>query len=242
MLECALSVAPTGSPLRILCLGAHADDLEIGCGGLLLKLVASATPLDVAWVVFSANGSRRREAMDSADALLERVLKKQIALNEFRDGFFPYTGAAIKEYFETLRSDVVPDVILTHYRHDLHQDHRLISELTWNTFRNHLILEYEVPKYDGDFGSPNVFVQLDEGVVHRKVDCLLRCFTTQECRRWFSADLFRSVMRLRGLECNSPSGFAEAFYAPKLGLAIPEATRPTSPGRQTPPGGFERTP
>jgi LmbE family N-acetylglucosaminyl deacetylase len=205
----------------VLCLGAHADDLEIGCGGIMLKLADAGTALDVTWIVFSANEARRREAVDSAGIFLDGVAKTQIKVNDFRDGFFPYTGAEIKEYFEALKSEVSPDLIFTHYRCDLHQDHRLISELTWNTFRNHCILEYEIPKYDGDFGSPSVFAHLEDGIARRKVDALLTCFQTQKHHHWFSADLFLSAMRLRGMECNSPSGYAEAFYARKLVLGCP---------------------
>ncbi len=225
MISCRL-VSPSASPLRVLCLGAHSDDLEIGCGGTILTLAARETPLDVTWIVFSANGERRREANESANVFLDRVLKKEVFVNDFRDGFFPYVGADIKEYFEALKTRLSPDLIFTHYRHDLHQDHRVISELTWNTFRNHLILEYEIPKYDGDLGSPNTFVQLDEPTSRRKIETILASFQTQEHRHWFSEDLFLSLLRLRGMECNAPTGFAEAFYCRKMVLIFPPEIGP----------------
>jgi LmbE family N-acetylglucosaminyl deacetylase len=218
MIKCTLVSPSSGSPLRVLCLGAHSDDLEIGCGGTILKLAEGDTPLDITWVVFSANEERRSEATESANVFLERVAKKEVMVNDFRDGFFPYIGGEIKEYFETLKKRLSPDLILTHYRHDLHQDHRVISELTWNTFRNHFILEYEIPKYDGDLGSPNAFVQLDESTSRRKIETILAFFQTQEHRHWFSADLFMSLLRLRGMESAAPTGYAEAFYCRKMVL------------------------
>jgi LmbE family N-acetylglucosaminyl deacetylase len=207
-----------GAQTRILCLGAHADDIEIGCGGTILTLATTTAALQVTWVVFSSNEDREREARASADAILSDVPQKQILIERFRDGFFPYTGGDIKDYFEHLKTQVAPDLIFTHYRHDLHQDHRVISELTWNTFRKHLILEYEIPKYDGDLGSPNLFTRLDESIVHKKTQIILQFFQTQEHRHWFSADLFLALMRMRGVESAAPSSYAEAFYARKLVL------------------------
>ncbi len=218
MINCRLVPPSSGSPLRVLCLGAHSDDLEIGCGGTILKLAEGNIPIDVTWVVFSANEERQREAIDSANVFLARATKKDLCAEHFRDGFFPYIGDRIKEYFEALKTRVTPDLIFTHYRHDLHQDHRVVSELTWNTFRNHLILEYEIPKYDGDMGSPNTFVELDESTSRRKIDTILTFFQSQEHRHWFSEDLFLSLLRLRGMECNAPSGYAEAFYCRKMVL------------------------
>jgi LmbE family N-acetylglucosaminyl deacetylase len=201
---------------RVLCLGAHSDDIEIGCGGTLFHLIEGAHPIEVTWVVFSGEGQREHEARASAQALLARAKSAEIRIERFRDGFFPSQGGPIKEYFEALKQHVAPDLIFTHYRHDLHQDHRLVSELTWNTFRDHLVLEYEIPKYDGDFGTPNVFVPLDETRCRRKVDLLLTHFASQRDRRWFSEELFRSVLRLRGMEANAPDGYAEAFYGRKI--------------------------
>jgi len=216
MINCTLVNPSSASPLRVLCLGAHSDDLEIGCGGTILKLTDGETPLDVTWIVFSANEERRREATESANVFLRRAAKKKVLVQDFRDGFFPYIGGEIKEYFEALKTRLSPDLIFTHYRQDLHQDHRLISELTWNTFRNHFILEYEIPKYDGDLAGPNAFVELNESTSRRKIDTILASFQTQEDRHWFSEDLFLSLLRLRGMECNAPSGYAEAFYCRKM--------------------------
>jgi LmbE family N-acetylglucosaminyl deacetylase len=201
----------------VLCLGAHCDDIEIGCSGTVLKLAAGRARL-VTWVVFSSDTQRQQEAMRSAQRLLTGVPKQDIIVRSFRDGFFPQQGTEIKEYFEELKTTVSPDVIFTHYRGDLHQDHRTIAELTWNTFRDHLVLEYEIPKYDGDLGSPNTFVELDEGLADRKVANLLDSFESQRGKRWFSPDLFRGLLRLRGMECNAQTGLAEAFYCRKLVL------------------------
>lgn len=201
---------------RVLCLGAHCDDLEIGCGGTILKLAESPCPPAFTWVVFTSDASREAEALRSAEGFLRGVSNRQIIIKKFRDGFLPYEGAAVKEVFEDLKSVVSPDLVLTHYRDDLHQDHRLIAQLTWNTFRDHLILEYEIPKWDGDLGIPNVFMPLEEPVCARKIDGVLMNFPSQVGRRWFSADLFRALLRLRGMECNSPSALAEAFYCRKL--------------------------
>jgi LmbE family N-acetylglucosaminyl deacetylase len=203
---------------HVLCLGAHADDIEIGCGGTILTLLEAEPSLAVTWVVFSAAGPRAEEARQSAASFLAAAAGRTVVVHDFRDGFFPYTGAPIKEQFEELKARVSPDLVFTHYRHDLHQDHRVLSELTRNTFRDHAILEYEIPKYDGDLGQPNVFVPLETGVCHRKVEILLSSFATQRAKRWFTDDLFRAHLRLRGMECNSPSTYAEAFHGHKLVL------------------------
>jgi LmbE family N-acetylglucosaminyl deacetylase len=201
---------------RVLCLGAHCDDLEIGCSGTVMTLAEADPSIEVTWVVFSANDAREAEARIGAQEVLRNVKRQDILVRRFRDGFFPSLSAEIKEEFETLKRAVSPDLVLTHWRQDLHQDHRTIGELTWNTFRDHLILEYEIPKYDGDFGAPNVFVCLEEALARRKVDTITQSFPSQNGRQWFSADLFWSVMRLRGMEANSPSRYAEAFYCRKL--------------------------
>jgi LmbE family N-acetylglucosaminyl deacetylase len=204
-------------PIRhVLCLGAHCDDLEIGCGGTVLKLTESPDPPAFTWVVFSSDPSREAEALQGADALLRRASGSRIIIKKFRDGYLPYEGSLVKEAFEEIKGQVSPDLILTHYRDDLHQDHRLISELTWNTFRDHLILEYEIPKYDGDLGAPNVFVPLDEAVCRRKIDTILTNFRSQAGKRWFAEDIFRALLRLRGMECNASDNLAEAFYCRKL--------------------------
>ena len=204
-------------PLKVLCLGAHSDDIEIGCGGTILRLLASQQEIDIVWVVFGAGSKREQEARASAALFLSQAKNKNIIVKNFRDGFFPFEGAQIKDFFEELKS-TSPDMIFTHYRKDAHQDHRLIEELTWNTFRNHLILEYEIPKYDGDFGQPNVFVPLDQEIYKKKVRYLMEAFETQRSKQWFGEDTFLALMRLRGMECVAPSGHAEAFYCRKLVL------------------------
>jgi len=214
-----LSVSNSG-PLRLLCLGAHCDDIEIGCGGTILKLATAGRRIEVHWVVFSSDEQRKQEALKSAEAFLGGVTTKKVAILGLRDGFFPYLGYELKERLEQLKAEISPDLILTHYRNDLHQDHRLVSELTWNTFRNHLILEYEIPKYDGDFGSPNVFVSLDESTCRRKIDVILDAFQSQNEKHWFSRDLFSAILRLRGMEANACGGYAEGFYCRKAVLGM----------------------
>jgi LmbE family N-acetylglucosaminyl deacetylase len=207
------------SGLKVLCLGAHSDDIEIGCGGLLLSLLARHKAVDVDWVVFSAPAGRDKEARRSAEMFLRGARKKQILLKRFRDGFFPFDGAKIKAVFEQLKSSK-PDLVLTHYRDDRHQDHRVLSDLAWNTFRDHWILEYEIPKYDGDLGAPNCFVPLDLSVCERKVEYLNAAFGSQRDKHWFSAETFMGLMRLRGMECRAPGGYAEAFYSRKITLNL----------------------
>jgi LmbE family N-acetylglucosaminyl deacetylase len=204
---------------RILCLGAHPDDIEIGCGGTILKLVEANPGLHVDWVVFSSNPARAAEADASARALLAGAGSATICIEQFRESYFPYIGSQIKEYFDRLGATLSPDVVFTHSGADLHQDHRLLSELSWNTFRNHLILEYEIPKYDGDLGRPNVFVHLGRALSERKLDHLMEAFPSQREKHWFSRDTFLSTLRLRGIESGSPDGHAEAFYCRKLVLA-----------------------
>jgi LmbE family N-acetylglucosaminyl deacetylase len=207
----------TTKPLRILCLGSHSDDIEIGCGGTILRLLSCSRQLHVTWIVFASNNEREREARNSAGLFLDQAVNKEIIVKRFRDGFFPFEGAQIKDYFEELKN-TSPELIFTHNRKDAHQDHRLIAELTWNTFRNHLILEYEIPKYDGDLGQPNLFVPLDQEVYEAKVRYLMDSFGTQRSKAWFDKETFLALMRLRGMECVAPSGYAEAFYCRKLVL------------------------
>jgi len=204
------------SPKKILCLGAHCDDIEIGCGGAILKMAGLMKNLSVHWVVFSSDDRRRKEALDSANDFLKSVNRKKIVIHQFRNSFFPYQGAEIKECFENMKREYSPDIIFTHYRNDLHQDHRLINELTWNTYRNHLILEYEIPKYDGDLGSPNLFVHLDEVLCRAKTGRILKYFKSQSDKAWFTKDTFLSLLRIRGVESNAPGKFAEGFYCRKL--------------------------
>jgi LmbE family N-acetylglucosaminyl deacetylase len=205
-------------PFVILCLGAHSDDIEIGCGGTLLQFKKILPRLRFHWVVFSASGARGEEAAKAAE-LFTAGCEKEIVFKAFRDGFLPYSGGEVKDFFEEMKGRVNPDLILTHWQGDAHQDHRLISELTWNTFRDHLILEYEIPKYDGDMGRPNVFVPLEAPLHENKVTYLLEAFKSQCTKRWFDRDTFLGLMRIRGMESNSPSGYAEAFHARKIVVA-----------------------
>ncbi len=207
-----LDLAAGRERLAVLVIGAHADDIELGCGGTLLRLARAAPELELTWVVLSANGARRDEALAGAQAFGAATTE----IRDFEDAFLKY-GREVKDYFETLKR-FEPDVVLTHTDNDRHQDHRLACELTWNTFRDHLILEYEIPKYDGDLGTPNVFVPIDEELAALKVEALLGSFPSQAEKPWFDESLFRALMRLRGMECRSPSGLAEAFYARKLVL------------------------
>jgi LmbE family N-acetylglucosaminyl deacetylase len=204
---------------RVLCLGAHSDDIEIGCGGTVLRMIERSKTIEFYWLVLSSNPRRAKEAESSANAFLRRARKKTVVVKSFRDGFLPYLGPPVKECFEELKKVFAPDVIFTHCRHDLHQDHRLVCELTWNTFRDHFILEYEVPKYDADLRSPNFFVPLSDAQACRKVNSLMRHFTTQQNKRWFSEELFYGLMRLRATEVASPTRYSEAFYCRKALLA-----------------------
>lgn len=213
----ALSPDPA-SPLKVLCLGAHSDDIEIGCGGSILRLREQYPCCSFHWVVFSAVGVRETEAKRGATLFAGCAASKPPLLKVFRDGFMPFLGAEVKEVFEELKSTISPDLIFTHNHNDAHQDHRTVAELTWNTFRDHLILEYEIPKYDGDMGQPNLFVPLEANVYEKKVQYIIDAFPSQQSRPWFRPDTFLSLMRLRGMECNSPSGYAEAFYSRKLVL------------------------
>jgi LmbE family N-acetylglucosaminyl deacetylase len=203
-------------PLKLLCLGAHADDIEIGCGGTIMRLATEVLDLIVRWIVFSGVGSRAAEARNSAAAFLEDVAEKQVAVLGFRDGYFPFQGADIKDCFEALKRDFDPALILTHWQGDAHQDHRTVAELTHNTFRDHLVLEYEIPKYDGDLGNPNLFVPLTQAQFDRKVEAIGHHFSSQRGRSWFSDDTFLAMARLRGIGCNAPEGLAEAFYVRKI--------------------------
>jgi len=207
---------PAEGALKVLCLGCHSDDIEIGCGGTILRLSQQYSSCQFHWVVFSAAGEREEEARRGAECFAGSRLN-DLRLEKFPDGFMPFAGADVKSVFEGLKR-VAPDLILTHSRKDAHQDHRLIAELTWNTFRDHLILEYEIPKYDGDLGQPNLFVPLESDLIKRKVRYLMEVFSSQRARRWFEEETFLSLLRLRGMECNAASGYAEAFYCRKIAL------------------------
>lgn len=215
MIQLSLDKA-TNTGLQILCLGSHSDDIEIGCGGTILRLAEQYPGATFHWVVLSAAGVRATEAQHAAVRFTESAHLAGPVLKTFPDGFLPYVASEVKEVFENLKSEIVPDLIFTHNRKDAHQDHRLVAELTWNTFRDHLILEYEIPKYDGDLGRPSLFVPLTPEQYRTKVDHLLEVFPSQRAKRWFQPETFLSLMRLRGMECNAPSGYAEAFYCRKM--------------------------
>jgi LmbE family N-acetylglucosaminyl deacetylase len=210
-----LSLGAGAAPLTVLCLGSHSDDIEIGCGGTILTLLTERPGTRVHWVVFSADDAREAEARGSAAAFLADAKESTVIVHRFRESYFPYLDE-IKDAFESLKRDVAPDVVFTHRRDDEHQDHRTVAGLTWNTFRDHVVLEYEIPKYEGDLGHPNVFVPLRPEIAERKVELLVEHFGTQRSKRWFRPETFRGLMALRAVECNAGTGSAEAFHARKL--------------------------
>jgi LmbE family N-acetylglucosaminyl deacetylase len=211
-----LGLSPSGDgPKRVLAIGSHPDDIEIGCGGTLLTLTRRRPDVEVVWVVLTGDGDRADEARSSAAAFLRAAASSRVEVHGFRDGFLPYVGGEVKEVFEALKA-VEPDLVFTHARDDLHQDHRLACELTWNTFRDHLVLEYEIPKYDGDLGRPNVFVPLDPALVDEKLRLLTESFASQRGKHWFDEQIFRGLLRLRGMEAGGSSPDAEAFVGRKL--------------------------
>ena len=216
MLDLQLPRSSARRPLRILCLGAHCDDIDIGCGGTLLKLLAQERRAEITWVAFSASEQRAREFKASARRFMRRAARADVLIHGFRDSYFPGQYIAIKEAFEPLKRLPSPDLIFTHHRADRHQDHRIVSELTWNAFRNHLIFEYEIPKYDGGLATPNAYVRLDKAHVEAKVKTLLACYASQSSKGWFTAETFRGLMRLRGIEAAAESGWAEGFHVDKL--------------------------
>jgi len=216
MIQLSLDGAAARGGLKILCLGSHSDDIEIGCGGTILRLAEQYPDCTFYWVVFSAAGVRAAEAQCAAERFAGSTRLKNLVLKTFPDGFLPFVGSEVKAVFEELKKEISPDLIFTHNRKDSHQDHVMVAELTWNTFRNHLILEYEIPKYDGDLGQPSFFVPLEPETYRNKVKFIMEAFQSQHSKRWFQEDTFLSLMRLRGMECNAPSGYAEAFYCRKI--------------------------
>jgi len=224
----SLNLGEEAKGLTVLCFGAHSDDVEIGCGGTLLHLAAARPKSTFHWVVLTASGPRAREAARAAE-LFGAGCQKEVTLKSFRDGFLPHHGSEIKDFFEEIKNRVNPDLIFTHWRDDAHQDHRLVAELTWNTFRNHMILEYEIPKYDGDIGRPNLFVPLSAPLYETKVDYLFEAFESQRTKQWFDRKTFLGLMRIRGMESNSPSGYAEAFHARKTVLHACESDTQHAP-------------
>ncbi len=213
---------PNKSP-KILLLGAHSDDIEIGCGGTILNLCSQNIEPEIYWIVFSANKKRKEEALSSANNFLISIKKKNIVVHDFKENYFPYNASKIKESFDDLGKFFNPDLIFTHYKSDLHQDHKLIYDFTLNTFRNHLILEYEIPKYDGDLGSPHLFFSLEKIILDTKIKHINKNFQTQKNKPWFSEETFRALPRLRGIESRSPSGYAEAFHCRKMNLSNPKS-------------------
>jgi LmbE family N-acetylglucosaminyl deacetylase len=216
-----LSFAPQISdkrPLRLLCVGAHSDDLEIGCGATIMKWLSGARPTEVTWVVLCAESARAAEARRSARALLTRATAKKVVLAGFRDCYFQAQYSELKQLFDELKKDFEPDIVFSHRLEDRHQDHRLAAELTWNTWRDHLILEYEIPKYEGDLATPNVYVPIPRALARRKARHLDHNFASQRSKDWFTPDTFLGLMRIRGVEVRSESGFAEGFHARKLSL------------------------
>lgn len=201
---------------RVLCVGAHADDIEIGCGGVLMDWIGRAEEIEICWVVLSGDARRRAEAEASCAAFCEGAAECEFIGKSFHDSFFPYEGEQIKSFFHELAHRVQPDVIFTHHHADRHQDHRLVNELTWNAFRGPTILEYEIPKWEGDLGQPNLFVPLEAELAERKISALFKYFPSQRDKPWFDRETFAALLRLRGLECNAPSRYAEAFHARKL--------------------------
>lgn len=202
-------------PKELLCLGAHCDDIEIGCGGTVLKWIRKGWIEKVCWVIFSSTATRAEEAKASAQHYLKDVPDSKVIIKDYRDAYLPYSAQEIKDFVQSLHERCSPDIIFTHFRHDRHQDHRLVSDLTYNAFRDHFILEYEIPKYDGDLGQPNMYVEIPKELVDLKIDWLLHSYPTQAKKNWFDNETFAALLRIRGLECHSPSRYAEAFHARK---------------------------
>lgn len=211
-----LSLTYSVAPKSILLMGAHCDDIEIGCAATVLHLVERFPEAHFDWVVFSSTPERAQEALRSSDILLAGARSKTVTIENFRNGYFPYIGGQIKDYIELLKTRTKPDWIFTHHSEDRHQDHRLLAELTWNTFRNHLIFEYEIPKYDGGLRSPNCFISASQAFADKKIATLMECFVSETVKPWFSPETFKAMLRIRGIECNSTSGLAEAFYCRKF--------------------------
>jgi LmbE family N-acetylglucosaminyl deacetylase len=209
---------PLSAVRSVVCLGAHCDDIEIGAGATIAALVAANPGIRVHWMVFSSTEERAAEARASAGDLLGDASAPDVQIRTYTDAAFPSELRLIKEEFEMLRKRIDPDLVFTHQRDDRHQDHRVISDLTWNTFRDHVILEYEVPKYDGDLGLPNTFVPAEDRFRVLKVETLLSRYVSQRSKSWFTPATFDGLMRLRGVECRSPTGYAEAFHARKIRL------------------------
>jgi LmbE family N-acetylglucosaminyl deacetylase len=220
MLEFSL-VSNLDRPLRVIALGAHADDIELGCGATILQLVSRYPDTEFLWAIASAEGNRAHEACASVEGFTKGIARTpDLVIGGFRDGYLPFGGTAVKEWVHTLGDRLSADVVFTHARDDLHQDHRFISELALNAFRDQPILEFEIPKYDGDLGAPNTFVPVEAELARRKCGLLVEHYESQLGKPWFNDDVFLGLMRIRGMESRSPSGYAEAFYCRKFALAI----------------------
>ncbi|HUG70550.1 MAG TPA: PIG-L deacetylase family protein [Pirellulaceae bacterium] len=204
----------------ILCLGAHPDDIEIGCGATVAQVARACPQAQFTYVLLSGSPERAREAEVAIRRLLPSTSQPRVILKSFRDSFFPYQGGEIKEFFHGLALEVAPDLIFTHRREDLHQDHRLLAELTYNAFRAQLVFEYEIPKYDGDLTTPNVYVPLSRQQAEMKIETIMESFGSQHDKRWFTQDTFWATLRIRGIECHSESGLAEGLYCRKAQIAI----------------------
>jgi LmbE family N-acetylglucosaminyl deacetylase len=204
------------APKSVLCLGAHCDDIEIGCGGSLLRWQHEFPNTNFHWVVFAGEEQRAVETRQAAALLCGPAARLKLDILDFRASYFPSQFAALKDTFERIKSETQPDLILTHHLADRHQDHATLAELTWNTWRSCLILEYEIPKYEGDLGHPNFYVPISAATMQQKVTVLMDCFKSQQHRAWFTPDTFTSLARIRGVECAAPGRFAEAFHARKV--------------------------
>jgi LmbE family N-acetylglucosaminyl deacetylase len=213
-----VGAAPLGAQVRrVLCLGAHADDIEIGCGGTVLQLIESSPGIEVDWVVLTATGERSDEAAASAERFLAGAGASRVRIEDFRERYLPHQPE-LKEWFDEFGRENAPDLVICPWGGDAHQDHRTVSELVGNTFRDQLVLEYEIPKFDGDLGRPSVYVHLEHRHAEEKVTAIIDGFPSQKRREWFTEETFRALLRLRGIESRAPSGLAEAFHCRKMVL------------------------
>ncbi len=215
-----LALAGGSGPRRVLCIGAHCDDIEIGCAGALLQLQKGRTDLTIDWVVLTGDAARQAETRAAMQLLVEPRCRGELDFGGFPDSRLPAVYGPLKDYFGALAARFRPDILFCHERGDAHQDHRMVNEMAWGAFRNHLILEYEIVKWDGGLTTPNFYVPLDPEVIDRKIDALMQTYGTQRSKDWFTPDTFRAMSRLRGIECRAPSGHAEGFTTRKMVLPL----------------------
>jgi LmbE family N-acetylglucosaminyl deacetylase len=215
-----VALAGGSGPQRVLCIGAHCDDIEIGCGGALLQLQKGRTDLTIDWVVLTGDPARRAETNAAMQLLVDARFRGELEFGGFPDARLPAVYGPLKDYFGALVARFQPDIVFCHERGDAHQDHRIVNEMVWGAFRNHLILEYEIVKWDGGMTTPNFYVPLDQEVIDRKIDVLMHAYGTQRSKDWFTPDTFRAMSRLRGIECRAPTGHAEGFTARKMVLPL----------------------